>query len=118
LAMESTGIDWKPVFNNLEDYFYISLDNAQSIKNVPERKTDVAEDEYMAKLLRHGLIEKSIVHPSDIRELRELTRSRKKMIGNMTAEKNRIQKTLECYNSKKGSIITDIIGVSGRKLLT
>ncbi|WP_255259505.1 transposase, partial [Bacillus toyonensis] len=72
----------------------------------------------IAKLLRYGLIEKSFVPPVDIRELRDLTRLRKKMIGNMTAEKNRIQKTLECSNIKLGSVISDIFGVSGRKLLT
>ncbi|MEB8676360.1 IS110 family transposase [Bacillus cereus] len=118
LAMESTGIYWKPVFNILEDYFDITLANAQRIKNVPGRKTDVADAEWIAKLLRYGLIEKSFVPPSDIRELRDLTRLRKKMIGNMTAEKNRIQKTLECSNIKLGSIISDVFGVSGRKLLT
>ncbi|EJR92442.1 hypothetical protein IKG_05641 [Bacillus cereus VD200] len=118
LAMESTGIYWKPVFNILEDYFEITLANAQRIKNVPGRKTDVADAEWIAKLLRYGLIEKSFVPPVDIRELRDLTRLRKKMIGNMTAEKNRIQKTLECSNIKLGSVISDIFGVSGRKLLT
>ncbi|WP_179884248.1 IS110 family transposase [Bacillus toyonensis] len=82
------------------------------------RKTDVADAEWIAKLLRYGRIEKSFVPPSDIRELRDLTRLRKKMIGNMTAEKNRIQKTLECSNIKLGSIISDVFGVSGRKLLT
>ncbi|WP_305927807.1 IS110 family transposase [Bacillus mycoides] len=118
LAMESTGIYWKPVFNILEDYFEIPLANAQRIKNVPGRKTDVADAEWIAKLLRYGLIEKSFVPPVDIRELRDLTRLRKKMIGNMTAEKNRIQKTLECSNIKLGSVISDVFGVSGRKLLT
>lgn len=118
LAMESTGIYWKRVFNILEDYFDITLANAQRIKNVPGRKTDVADAEWIAKLLRYGLIEKSFVPPVDIRELRDLTRLRKKMVGNMTAEKNRIQKTLECSNIKLGSVITDVFGVSGRKLLT
>ncbi|WP_180235220.1 IS110 family transposase [Bacillus cereus] len=118
LAMESAGIYWKPVFNILEDYFDITLANAQRIKNVPGRKTDIADTEWIAKLLRYGLIEKSFVPPSDIRELRDLTRLRKKMICNMTAEKNRIQKTLECFNIKLSSIISDVFGVSGRKLLT
>ena len=118
IAMESTGIYWKPVFNILEDYFDITLANAQRIKNVPGRKTDVADAEWIAKLLRYGLIEKSFVPPADIRELRDLTRLRKKWIGDMTAEKNRIQKTLECSNIKLGSVISDVFGVSGRKLLT
>ncbi|MGQ7171127.1 IS110 family transposase, partial [Escherichia sp. R-CC3] len=89
LAMESTGIYWKPVFNILEDYFEITLANAQRIKIVPGRKTDVADAEWIAKLLRYGLIEKSFVPPVDIRELRDLTRLRKRIIGNMTAEKYR-----------------------------
>lgn len=87
LAMESTGIYWKPIFNILEDYFDITLANAQRIKNVPGRKTDVADAEWIAKLLRYGLIEKSFVPLSDIRELCDLTQLRKKMIGNMTAKK-------------------------------
>jgi transposase len=116
--MESTGVYWKPVFNILEDFFDITLANAQRIKNVPGRKTDVADAEWIAKLLRYGLIEKSFVPPADIRELRDLTRLRKKIIGDMTAEKNRIQKTLECSNIKLGSVISDVFGVSGRKLLT
>lgn len=118
IAMESTGIYWKPVFNILEDYFDITLANAQRIKNVPGRKTDVADAEWIAKLLRYGLIEKSFVPPADIRELRDLTRLRKKIVGNITTEKNRIQKVLECSNVKLGSVISDIFGVSGRKLLT
>ncbi len=118
IAMESTGVYWKPVFNILEDYFDISLANAQRIKNVPGRKTDVSDAEWIAKLLRHGLIEKSFVPPVDIRELRDLTRLRKKWVSHLTAEKNRIQKVLECSNVKLGSIISDVFGVSGRKLLT
>ncbi len=118
IAMESTGVYWKPVYNIIEDFFDITLANAQRIKNVPGRKTDVADAEWIAKLLRYGLIEKSFVPPADIRELRDLTRRRKKVIGDMTAEKNRIQKTLECSNIKLGSVISDVFGVSGRKLLT
>jgi len=118
IAMESTGIYWKPVYNILEGYFDITLANAQRIKNVPGRKTDVSDSEWIAKLLRHGLIEKSFVPSQDLRELRDLTRLRKKWIGNLTAEKNRISKVLECSNIKLGSVISDIFGVSGRKLLT
>ena len=117
IAMESTGVYWKPVFNILEDYFDITLANAQRIKNVPGRKTDVSDAEWIAKLLRYGLIEKSFVPPADIRELRDLTRLRKKWIGQLTAEKNRIQKVLECSNIKLSSVISDVFGVSGRKLL-
>ena len=97
IAMESTGIYWKPVYNILEDFFDITLANAQRIKNVPGRKTDVSDAEWIAKLLRHGLIEKSFVPPEDLRQLRDLTRYRKKLINNITAEKNRIQKVEEDY---------------------
>lgn len=117
IAMESTGIYWKPVYNILEGFFDITLANAQRIKNVPGRKTDVNDSEWIAKLLRHGLIEKSFVPPADIRELRDLTRLRKKWIGQLTSEKNRIQKVLECSNIKLSSVISDVFGVSGRKLL-
>ncbi|MFC7372287.1 IS110 family transposase [Fictibacillus iocasae] len=118
IAMESTGVYWKPVFNILEGFFDITLANAQRIKNVPGRKTDVSDAEWIAKLLRYGLIEKSFVPSIDIRELRELTRLRKKQIGHLTSEKNRIQKVLECSNIKLSSVISDVFGVSGRKLLT
>lgn len=117
IAMESTGVYWKPVFNILEGFFDITLANAQRIKNVPGRKTDVSDAEWIAKLLRHGLIEKSFVPPVDIRELRDLTRLRKKWIGHLTSEKNRIQKVLECSNVKLSSVVSDVFGVSGRKLL-
>lgn len=117
IAMESTGIYWKPVYNILEGYFDICLANAQRIKNVPGRKTDVCDAEWIAKLLRFGLIEKSFVPSEDLRELRDLTRLRKKRIGNLTAEKNRIQKMLEASNVKLGTVISDVFGVSGRNLL-
>ena len=118
IAMESTGIYWKPVYNILEGYFDITLANAQRIKNVPGRKTDISDAEWIAKLLRCGLIEKSFVPPVHIRELRDLTRLRKKLIGNLTAEKNRIQKALETSNVKLGTVISDVFGVSGRNLLS
>lgn len=92
IAMESTGVYWKPIYNILEDFFDITLANAQRIKNVPGRKTDVSDAEWIAKLLRHGLIEKSFVPPEDIRNLRDLTRLRKKWIGHMTSEKNRFKR--------------------------
>lgn len=93
--MESTGIYWKPVYNILEGYFTVLLANAQRIKNVPGRKTDVCDAEWIARLLRVGLIEPSFVPPEDLRELRDLCRLRKKRIGRLTAEKKRIQKYLE-----------------------
>lgn len=117
IAMESTGIYWKPVYNILDGYFDITLANAQRIKNVPGRKTDVSDAEWITKLLRHGLIEKSFVPSADLQELRDLTRLRKKWVGNLTAEKNRIQKVLECSNIKLATVISDVFGVSGRNLL-
>lgn len=117
IAMESTGIYWKPVYNILEGYFTIILANAQRIKNVPGRKTDVCDSEWIAKLLRVGLIEPSFVPSEDLRELRDLCRLRKKRIGSLTAEKNRIQKYLEAGNVKLSSVISDVFGVSGRNLL-
>jgi transposase len=118
IAMESTGVYWKPVYNILEGFFDITVANAQRIKNVPGRKTDVSDAEWIATLLRHGLIEKSFVPPADIRELRDLTRLRKKWIGNLTAEKNRIQDVLEASNIKLATVISDIFGVSGRAILS
>lgn len=117
IAMESTGIYWRPVYNILEGYFDITLANAYRIKNVPGRKTDVSDAEWIAKLLRHGLIERSFVPSQDLRELRDMVRLRKKWVSNLTAEKNRIQKYLECSNVKLGTIISDVFGVSGRNLL-
>lgn len=117
IAMESTGIYWKPVYNILEGYFTVILANAQRIKNVPGRKTDVCDAEWIAKLLRVGLIEPSFVPSEDLRELRDLCRLRKKRVSGLTAEKNRIQKYLEAGNVKLGTVISDVFGVSGRNLL-
>lgn len=117
VAMESTGVYWKPVYHVLEESCEIRLANAQRIKNVPGRKTDISDSEWIAKLLRSGLIEGSFVPPQDIRELRDLTRHRKKMVHHMTAEKNRIQKVLESAGIKLGSVISDVFGVTGRALL-
>jgi len=93
--MESTGVYWNLVFNILKDFFDITLANAQRSKNVPGRKTDVSDAEWISKLLRVGLIEKSFIPPSEIRELRDLTRLRKKWIRHITSEKNLNQKTFE-----------------------
>lgn len=117
VAMESTGVYWKPVYHVLEETIQIKLANAQRIKNVPGRKTDIADSEWIAKLLRSGLIEGSFVPPADIRALRELTRHRKKLVSHASAEKNRIQKTLESGGIKLASVISDVFGVSGRALL-
>ena len=117
VAMESTGVYWKPVYHVLEEAMEIKLANAQRIKNVPGRKTDIADSEWIAKLLRSGLIKGSFVPPADIRELRELTCHRKKLVSHASVEKNRIQKVLESGGIKLSSVISDVFGVSGRALL-
>lgn len=118
VAMESTGIYWKPVWNILEaSSFELLLANAQRIKNVPGRKTDVKDSEWIAQLLRSGLIEGSFVPPHEIRDLRDLTRYRKKLVYETTQEKNRIHKILQDANIKITSYISDIFGVSGRRIL-
>jgi transposase len=117
VAMESTGVYWKPVYQVLEESCEIKLANAQRIKNVPGRKTDISDSEWIAKLLRCGLIEGSFVPPEDIRELRDLTRYRRKMVNHASAEKNRIQKVLESAGIKLGSVISDVFGVTGRSIL-
>ena len=118
IAMESTGVYWKPVWNLLEgSSFELILANAQRIKNVPGRKTDVKDAEWIAQLLRSGLIERSFVPTSDIRELRDLTRYRKRLVQETTQEKNRIHKVLQDANIKITTYISDIFGVSGRRIL-
>lgn len=117
VAMESTGIYWKPVFNVLEDSFEVMLVNARHIKNVPGRKTDVRDSEWLCKLLRNGLVKGSFIPPKEIRELRDLTRYRKKLVESIAAEKNRIQKVLEDANIKLSSVATDIFGVSGSDII-
>jgi len=117
VAMESTSVYWKPVWNVLEGSFTLLLANARTIKNVPGRKTDVKDAEWIAKLLRNGLIESSFVPPEPIRDLRDMTRHRKKLLGNLTAEKNRIHKYLQDANIKLTTFVSDIFGVSGRNLL-
>lgn len=116
-AIESTGVYWKPVFNILEGSVKVILANARDIKNVPGHKTDVKDCEWIADLLRFGLIKASFIPPEPIRQLRDLTRYRTKLGQEMTAEKNRVQKVLEDANIKLSSVATDIFGVSGREML-
>jgi transposase len=116
--MESTGVYWKPIWNLLEGSFALLLVNAQRIKAVPGRKTDVRDAEWIADLLRHGLLQPSFVPDRAQRELRELTRYRTSLIQARTAEVNRLQKTLEGANIKLASVATDIMGTSGRQILT
>jgi len=117
VAMESTGVYWKPIFNMLEDSFEVILVNARHIKNVPGRKTDVQDSEWLCKLLRAGLVKGSFIPPKGIRELRDLTRYRKKLVENITAEKNRIQKVLEDANIKLSSVMSNTFGASGSKII-
>ncbi len=118
VAMESTGVFWKPIYNLLEGSFELLLVNPAHIKAVPGRKTDVRDCEWIADLLRHGLLQGSFVPDQPQRELRELTRYRTQLIRERASEVNRLQKVLEGGNIKLSSIATDITGVSGRQILS
>lgn len=117
VAMESTGVLWKPVYNLLEDAFNVAVVNAYHIKAVPGRKTDVKDAEWIADLLRHGLVRGSFIPNRAQRELRELVRYRRGLIQQRADVVNRIQKVLEGANIKLSSVATDIVGVSGRAML-
>ena len=117
VAMESTGVYWKPVFNLLEDHFEVILVNARHVKNVPGRKTDVRDSEWLCRLLRSGLVSGSFIPPRDIRELRDLTRHKRKLIQAMVAEKQRVEKVLEDANIKLSSIASDTFGASGKRIV-
>src|SRR3954468_4259663 len=116
-AMESTGVYWKPVFHILEGHFEVMLVNAQHIKRVPGRKTDVKDAEWIAQLLQHGLLTPSFVPPPAIRELRDLTRQRAQLVARKATVANRVQKVLESANIKLGSVASDVLGVSGRAMI-
>jgi len=115
--MEATGVYWKPIWNLLEDRFELLLVNAQHIKNVPGRKTDIKDCEWIAQLLQHGLLRGSFVPPRPIRELRDLNRYRASLEGEHTRVANRIQKVLEDANIKLASVASDVLGQSGRHML-
>jgi transposase len=117
VAMESTGVYWKPVWNLLEDDFTLLLVNAHHVKVVPGRKRDVGDAAWLADLLQHGLLSPSFVPDRPGRELRELTRYRSSLVQARTAEVNRLQKTLEGANIKLASVVSDVTGVSARKML-
>jgi transposase len=117
VAMESTGVYWKPVFNILEGGVHVILVNAEHVKQVPGRKTDVKDCQWLAQLLQHGLLKASFVPPEPIRELRDLTRQRTQLIQERSAAANRIQKVLEDANIKLASVATDVLGASGRDML-
>jgi transposase len=117
VAMESTGVFWRPVHNILEGEFEVLLVNAKHIKFVPGRKTDVKDATWIAELLQHGLLKASFIPPVPQRELRELVRYRTHLVAERSREANRIQQVLEDANLKLASVATDILGVSGREML-
>jgi len=117
VAMESTGIYWKPVFNILEEDFEIILVNARHVKNVPGHKTDKKDSSWLSKLLLSGLLKGSFIPPRPIRELRDLVRYKKKIIGQIASEKNRIIKVLEDANIKLSSVLSNVDGSVGTKII-
>lgn len=117
LAMESTGVYWKPIYNLLEGLFELLVVNAQHIKMLPGRKTDVRDAESIADLLQHGLLRASFIPSSNQRELRDLTRHRSTLVSERARIVNRLQKVLEDTNIKLASVASDITGVSARKML-
>jgi transposase len=118
VAIESTGVYWKPVYNILEDHVDVLLVNARHVKQVPGRKTDVSDAEWLADLLRHGLLRASFIPPREQRDLRDLTRQRSKLVAERAAVVNRLHKVLEDANIKLASVATDVMGVSGRAMLS
>lgn len=117
VGMESTGVYWVPVYAVLESHFELVVGNATHIKNVPGRKTDVKDSEWIADLVRHGLIKKSFVPPKWQRRLRDFVRYRRKLVESETAERNRLLRLLETCNIKLASVASDVFGVSGRAML-
>lgn len=117
IAMESTGIYWKPIFNILEDDFEILLVNAAHVKNIPGHKTDKKDSLWLAKLLLSGLLKASFIPPKEIRDLRDLSRYRKKLTQQATAERNRFEKILQDANFKMSNVISDVFGLTGTKLI-
>ena len=117
VGMESTGVYWMPVYAMLEDQFRLVVGNAHHIKNVPGRKTDVKDAEWIAELVRHGLIRASFVPPKPMRALRDMVRYRTKLVQTRSSERNRLLKLLETANIKLASVATDVFGVSGMEML-
>ncbi len=117
VAMESTGIYWVPVYSILEGHVEIVLGNARHMANVPGRKTDVNDAYWIAELLRHGLIKRNFVPPAPLRQLRQLTRYRRKLIGMRSSSELRVEKLLQSSNIKLSSVASEVFGVSGRLML-
>jgi transposase len=116
-VMESTGSYWKPVFNILEGSLKIILANPEQVKALRGKKTDPNDSRWLASLLRHGFVQGSFIPPRDIRELRDLTRRRRTLVGDGAAERNRVQKVLEDANVKLGNVLSDVFGASGQAML-
>lgn len=118
VVMESTGPYWKPVFNVLEEAgIQTTLANPQQVKNLRGHKTDMKDCQWLAHLLRHGMVRPSYIPPRPIRELRDLTRRRKQLVRNGAMERNRVQKLLEEANIKLGNVLSDVFGASGQEML-
>ena len=117
VAMESTGIYWRPVHNVLEDSVRVVLVNARDIKNVPGRKTDIGDSKWLAGLLRHGLLKSSFIPPQEVRQWRDLTRLRKKYVQTVGDYRKRTHKLFESANIKIDSVVSDLFGVTGRNLM-
>ncbi|MFP2964475.1 IS110 family transposase, partial [Myxococcus sp. 1LA] len=117
LVMEATGVYWKPVWHVLEDGFELVLANAAQVRNVPGRKSDANDATWLADLLVHGLVRASFVPPAPIQHLRDLTRTRKQLVREVAQHTQRVQKTLEDANLKLASVVTDILGMTGRAIL-
>lgn len=117
VAMESTGVYWKPVYNILESDFEVILVNARHVKNIPGRKTDKKDSQWLTKLLLSGLLKGSFIPPKPTRELRDLTRYRRKVVGTISSEKNRVQKILEDANIKLSSVVSNMSGSVATKII-
>ncbi len=117
VLIESTGVYWQPVFNILEGSVEVILANAQHVKTLPGRKTDLRDAEWLAELGAHGLVRASVIPPAPIRELRELTRHRTHLIQMRSQQMNRVHKLLESANIKLGTVVSDLFGASGRAML-
>jgi transposase len=117
VAMESTGVYWKPVWNILEGHVALLLVNARHLKTVPGRKTDVKDAEWIAQLMQYGLLRSSVVPSPEVRQWRDVTRHRTKLMGQRTSVVNRIRTVLEDANVQLASVISDLMGVSGQRML-
>ena len=117
VAMESTGVYWRPIHNILEEDVEVILVNARDIKHVPGRKTDISDSKWLAGLLRYGLLKGSFIPPKEVREWRDLARLRKKQVQTLSDNKRRVHKLFESANIKIDSVVTDLFGVTGRNLI-